>query len=95
VHANVVVYLANQTAKSVLGPSAWVDDSISLYKVKGGFPGGTLASVISSLEGVPRKLSDGVTKDFSYREREWVSSQSGHATRMQTQLKQGGLPANP
>jgi len=73
-HVDVVVYLANQMAKSVLGPSACLEDSISLYKIKGGFPGGTLASVISSLEGVPRRFSNGVAKDFSYRECEWVLS---------------------
>jgi len=72
VPADVVVYLANQTTKSVLGPSACIEDSTSLYKIKGGLSGGTLASIISSLEDVPRTFSNGVTKDFSYRERERV-----------------------
>jgi len=72
VPADVVVYLANQTTKTVLGPSACIEDSTSLYQIKGGLSGGTLASMISSLEDVPRMLSDGVTKDLSYRERERV-----------------------
>jgi hypothetical protein len=66
----VVVYLANKTAKSALGPSACIEDSISLYKLKGGVSGGTLASVISSIEDVPKALITEAMKDYSYRERE-------------------------
>ena len=72
VPADVVVYLANKTAKSVLGPSAYIEDSISLYQVKGGFSGGTLASVISAIEDVPKAVTAEAMKDFSYRERERV-----------------------
>ena len=73
VPADVVVYLANKTAKSALGPSAYIEDSISLYNLKGGFSGGTLASAISSVEDVPNTLAVEAMKDFSYRERERVS----------------------
>ena len=72
VPADVVVYLANKTAKSALGPSAYIEDSLSLYRLKGGFSGGTLASVISSIEDVPKALTTEAMKDFSYRERERV-----------------------
>lgn len=72
VPADVAVYIANKTAKSTLGPSAYIDDSISLYKLKGGFSGGTLASVIASIEEVPKELTTEAMKDFSYRERERV-----------------------
>ena len=71
VPADVVVYLASKTAKSVLGPSGYLEDSISLYSLKGGISSGTLASVISSIEDVP-SLAGGAMKDFSYRERERV-----------------------
>lgn len=74
VPADVVVYLANKTAKSVLGPAAYLEDSISLYNIGGGISGGTLASVISSIEDVPGALADEAMKDFSYRERERTSS---------------------
>jgi len=68
VPADVVVYLANKTAKSSLGPSAYIEDSISLYNLKGGLSGGTLASAISSIEEVPKGLTVEAMKDFSYRE---------------------------
>ena len=71
VPADVVVYLANKTTKSVLGPSRYLEDSISVYNLKGGISGRTLASVISSIEDAP-SLTDGATKDFSYRKRERV-----------------------
>jgi len=74
VPADVIVYLANKTAKSVLGSSAYLEDSISLYNFGGGISGGTLASVISSIEDVPRALTDEAMKDFSYREREGALS---------------------
>jgi short subunit dehydrogenase-like uncharacterized protein len=69
VPADVVVYLANKTAKSALGPSAYIEDSISLYQLKGGVSGGTLASAISSIEEVPKSLTVEAMKDFSYRPR--------------------------
>jgi len=72
VPADVVVYLANKTLKSALGPSAYIEDSISLYRFKGGLSGGTLASVFSSIEDVPDVLATEAMKDFSYRERERV-----------------------
>lgn len=70
VPADVVVYLANKTAKSVLGPSASIEDSISLYQLTGGFSGGTLASAITSIEDVPKPVLADAMEDFSYRERE-------------------------
>ena len=69
VPADLVVYLANKTAKSVLGPSAYIEDSVSLYKLKGGPSGGTLATVISSIEEIPKATAEAL-KDYSYRERE-------------------------
>ena len=70
VPADVVVYLANKTAKSALGPHAYIEDSISLYKLKGGMSGGTIASAISAIEDVPKAITAEAMKDFSYRERE-------------------------
>ena len=69
VPADVVVYLANKTAKSALGPHAYIEDSISLYKLKGGVSGGTLASAITAIEDVPKVITAEAMKDFSYRER--------------------------
>ena len=66
------MYLANKTAKSVLGPQAFLEDSISLYRLKGGISGGSLATAISAVEDVPRAHADEAMKDFSYRERERV-----------------------
>jgi len=71
VPADLVVYLANKTAKSVLGPSAYIEDSVSLYQLKGGPSGGTLATVISSFEEMATATAE-ASKDFSYRERELV-----------------------
>jgi len=56
VTADVVLYLAKQPAESILKPSACIEDSTSLYQIKGGLSGGKLASVISSLEDVPRTV---------------------------------------
>ena len=64
VPADAVIHLANKTAKSVLGPSGYLEDSISLYNFKGVISGGTLALAISSV--------DGAMKNFSYRERERI-----------------------
>ena len=69
VPADLVVYLANKTAKTVLGPSAYIEDSVSLYRLKGGPSGGTLATVISSIEEIPKATAEAL-KDYSYRERE-------------------------
>jgi len=92
VPADVVVYLANKTAKSVLGPSACIEDSISLYKLKGGFSGGTLASVISSIEDVPKGLTAEAMKEYSYREREGVPPHPSRRTRSLILLQQRGPP---
>ena len=70
VPADTLVYLANKTVKSVLGPSAYIEDSISMYQVKGGVSGGTLATAFSSIEDVPNSIAAEAWKDFSYRERE-------------------------
>lgn len=67
VPADVAVYLANKTAKSALGPSACIEDSISLYNLKGGVSGGTIASAISGIEEASGALHDAM-QDYSYRE---------------------------
>ena len=72
VPADTLAYLANKTAKSVLGPSACIDDSISMYQLKGGVSGGTLATAFTSIEDVPNSIAAEAWKDFSYRERETV-----------------------
>ena len=71
VPADVVVYLANKTAKSVLGPAAYIEESISLYQLKGGPSGGSLATVISSIEEIPKAAAEAM-RDYSYRQRELV-----------------------
>ena len=96
VPADVAVYLANKTAKSVLGPSAYIEDSISLYRLKGGVSGGTLASTITAIEDVPKEITTEAFKDFSYRERERSLPNSSHiATCLLTPPQQMGLPPNP
>ena len=70
VPADTLAYLANKTAKSVLGPSACIEESISMYQLKGGVSGGTLATAFTSVEDVPNSIAAEAWKDFSYRERE-------------------------
>ena len=72
VPADTLAYLANKTAKSALGPSASIEGSVSLYRLKGGISGGTMATAFSSIEDVPSSLAAEAWKDFSYREREMV-----------------------
>ncbi|KAF9649489.1 hypothetical protein BDM02DRAFT_3186249 [Thelephora ganbajun] len=68
VPADVSVYLANKTAKSVLGLSAGIDDSTSAYRFDAGLSGGTVMSIISWFEDPPRSILYESLKDFSFRE---------------------------
>jgi len=70
VPADVSVYMANKTAKSVFGPSAGLDDSTSAYRFDAGISGGTIISILSWFENPPRSVLYESLKDFSFRERE-------------------------
>jgi len=73
VPADTLVYLANKTVKSVLGPSAYIEESVSMYQLtEGDVSGGTLATAFTSIEDVPNSVAAEAWKDFSYRERETV-----------------------
>ena len=95
VPADVVVYLANKTTKSVLGPTAYIEDSVSLYQLKGGVSGGTLASAISSIEDTPKALTVEAMKDFSYREREMVPSPHSSHSSSANSATAKGAPTKP
>ncbi|KAH9834188.1 Saccharopine dehydrogenase-domain-containing protein [Rhodofomes roseus] len=53
VPADLTVYLANKTLKAAAGPQASLGDSLSVYRAKGGFSGGTQASLMAIVENVP------------------------------------------
>ncbi|KAI0697401.1 Saccharopine dehydrogenase-domain-containing protein [Cerioporus squamosus] len=54
VPADLLVFLSNRTLKNALGPDAQLGLSQTFYSLKGGISGGTLATMMSDIENVPR-----------------------------------------
>lgn len=69
---DVVVYVSNRYVKSVLGPKASIEDSVTAYDVKGGFSGGSTDSIISFVEDVPRETFIKSMADYVLRYRKSV-----------------------
>ena len=52
--ADLLVFLSNRTLKNAFGPDAQLGLSQTFYKGTGGVSGGTLATLMSDMENVPR-----------------------------------------
>jgi len=65
VTSDLPVFLSNKTLKTFAGPAAAIDTSTSAYKMKGGISGGTLATVIASIEEVPPHIRKAALRDYS------------------------------
>ena len=54
--SDIVVYLANKAAKDNLGPEAGITRSQTFVRWNGAFSGGSLATLYSILEDVPKSI---------------------------------------
>ncbi|KAF7983029.1 hypothetical protein HWV62_24676 [Athelia sp. TMB] len=54
VPSDAVVFLANKTFKETMGLDTAIENSTTAVKIKGGISGGTLSTIISSMEEVPK-----------------------------------------
>ncbi|THH17089.1 hypothetical protein EW146_g3650 [Bondarzewia mesenterica] len=52
--SDAAVFLANKTLKTVVGPDTEIEDSVMGVKMKGGVAGGTLATMMTMIEEVPK-----------------------------------------
>lgn len=52
--SDLSVYLANKTLKTLVGPDTMIDESTSAFDVLWGASGGSIATLLSSLEDVPK-----------------------------------------
>lgn len=66
---DVAVYVSNRYVKSVLGPRTSIEDSVTMYNVKGGFSGGSTDSIMSFVEDVPRETLIKSVADYVLRHR--------------------------
>ena len=62
---DVAVYVSNRYVKSVLGSKTSIEDSVTVYDVKGGFSGGSTDSIMSFVEDVPRETFIKSAKDYA------------------------------
>ncbi|EGO00593.1 hypothetical protein SERLA73DRAFT_178436 [Serpula lacrymans var. lacrymans S7.3] len=64
VPSDAVVHISNKTLKNLAGPTTTIDLSTSSWKVQGGVSGGTISSIITALEDVPRDKLRAARLDF-------------------------------
>jgi len=67
---DVAVYVSNRYVKSVLGPETSIEDSVTAYDIKGGISGGSVDSVMSSIEEGPCETITEPVRDYALRYRE-------------------------
>nr|VWO99198.1 Uncharacterized protein [Ganoderma boninense] len=65
VPSDIAVFLANRTLKNALGPQTQLGLSQSFFNIKGGFSGGTMASMASEIEDVPADVAEESQKDYA------------------------------
>ncbi|KAJ7099360.1 Saccharopine dehydrogenase-domain-containing protein [Mycena belliarum] len=53
VPADITAYLSSKTLRDAAGGPVDIDTSVSAYVVKGGFSGGTIATVVQAIEKIP------------------------------------------
>lgn len=54
VPSDAVVFLANKTLKAFAGPDSEIENSVSAVEMKGGVAGGTLSTITTMMEEVPK-----------------------------------------
>lgn len=62
--SDLSVYLSNKTLKTLVGPDTMIDESTSAFDVLWGASGGSIATLISMLEDVPRFKRTMARTDF-------------------------------
>lgn len=63
--ADILVFLSNRTLKSILGPDAEPGLSQTFYGVEGGVSGGSIATLMSDIETVPRHVYAAGQRDYA------------------------------
>ncbi len=63
--ADLLVFLSNRTLKNALGPDAQLGLSQTFYSMKGGISGGTLATLMTEAEIVPKYKLLEAQKDYA------------------------------
>ena len=72
VPADLLVFLSNRTIKNALGPDAQLGLSQTFYAVKGGISGGTLATMMSDIENVPKFKLFEAQKDYAISQAQYT-----------------------
>lgn len=62
--SDLAVHLSNKTLKTLVGPDALIDESTSAFDVLWGASGGSIATLISTLEDIPRFKRAMARSDF-------------------------------
>lgn len=65
VPSDIAVFLANRTLKNALGPRTQLGLSQSFFNMKGGFSGGTMATMAAVIEDVPADVTQESQKDYA------------------------------
>ncbi len=65
VPSDIAVFLANRTLKNALGPQTQLGLSQSFFNIKGGFSGGTMASMAAEIEVVPADVAEESERDYA------------------------------
>ncbi|PIL33671.1 hypothetical protein GSI_04294 [Ganoderma sinense ZZ0214-1] len=65
VPSDIAVFLANRTLKNALGSQTQLGLSQSFFHIKGGFSGGTMASLVTEVEEVPADVVEECEKDYA------------------------------
>lgn len=71
---DIAVFVANRYVKAILGSETSIEDSVTVYNVKGGFSGGSADSMMSSVEDVPRETYVKATMDYVLRHPQGIPS---------------------
>jgi len=66
VPSDLTVYLSNKTLKSVLGPDASIQDSLTAWSSKAGLSKGTLASAMAMFDSVPKQVLRAVSQPYPF-----------------------------
>ena len=67
---DLAVFVSNRYVKAVLGSETSIEDSVTAYNVEGGFSGGSVDSIMSFVEDVPRETLIKSAEDYVLRQRE-------------------------
>ncbi|KZS88180.1 hypothetical protein SISNIDRAFT_460044 [Sistotremastrum niveocremeum HHB9708] len=63
--SDISAYLSVRTLKKKLGPETRVGKSTSIFRLQGGMSGGTISTILTALEAVPRKVLAAAAADYA------------------------------